>query len=91
MKSVILRETGSENCNVLGKNPMIIVGGPRYEAELQVVGDGKTRPTEFLVEKVLSKRRRNGKTEVLVRWMGLPSKFDSYIDEAVVSQYFPNH
>ena len=37
--------------------------------------------TQYDVEEVLRKRRRKGKTQVLVRWLGWPSKFDTWIDE----------
>jgi transposase InsO family protein len=53
--------------------------GAFYEAELQQTGDGK-RPTIFHVEKVLSRRTINGQNQVLVHWLGLPKKYDSWID-----------
>ena len=37
--------------------------------------------TQYDVDKVLRKRKRNGKTQLLVHWVGWPSKFDSWIDE----------
>ena len=37
--------------------------------------------THYDVEEVLRKRRRKGKTQVLVHWLGWPSKFDSWIDQ----------
>jgi hypothetical protein len=55
------------------------VKGGFYEAEVQKTGDG-TRPTVFHVEKVLNRRVENGTNQVLVHWLGLPKKFDSWID-----------
>ena len=55
------------------------VKGGFYEAEVQKTGNG-TRPLIFHVEKVLNRRIANGQNQVLVRWLGLPKKFDSWID-----------
>ena len=55
------------------------VKGGFYEAEVQKTGDG-TRPTVFHVEKVLGRRTANGTNQVLVHWLGLPKKFDSWIN-----------
>lgn len=53
------------------------ITGSFYESELQKVRvDDKT---EYKIEKVLRKRKRNGKEEVLVRWMGWAPKHDSWI------------
>ena len=37
--------------------------------------------THYDVDEILRKRKRNGKTQLLVHWVGWPSKFDSWIDE----------
>ena len=37
--------------------------------------------THYDVDEILHKRKRNGKTQLLVHWVGWPSKFDSWIDE----------
>lgn len=49
-----------------------------YEPELvQVVKDDDM----YIVEKVLKKKKLNGKTKYLVKWKGYPEKFNSYVDE----------
>ena len=54
-----------------------ILHGTFYEEELQKV----TPPEIFKVEKVLKERRtRNGK-EYFVKWMGYPTKFNSWISD----------
>lgn len=35
----------------------------------------------YLVEKVLRSRKRGGQTQLLVRWRGWPSKYDSWVNE----------
>ncbi|XP_060578728.1 uncharacterized protein LOC132735754 [Ruditapes philippinarum] len=56
------------------------VEGTFYSSELQKVQ--KSRDDIFKVEKVLKRRRRNGLTEVLVKWLGYPRKFNSWIKES---------
>ena len=56
--------------------------GTFYSSELQRVD--KTRDDLFKVEKILKRRRRNGLTEVLIRWLGYPKKFDSWVKETDV-------
>ena len=53
--------------------------GTFYEQELQAVNVDES--TEYYVEKVLRKRTRWGKREVLVRWLHWPKKYDSWIPE----------
>ena len=53
--------------------------------ELQkVIVDGDT---QYDIEKIIRKRKRRGKSQVLVHWVGWPSKFDSWIDEARVKDF----
>ncbi|KAK3087426.1 hypothetical protein FSP39_005823 [Pinctada imbricata] len=51
--------------------------GNFYQSELQkaVIDDNAT----YTVEKVLRKRKRNNKEEVLVKWLGWDKKFNSWI------------
>ena len=43
--------------------------------------------TQYDIEKIIKKRKRQGKTQVLVHWVGWPSKFDSWIDEDEVKDF----
>ena len=50
--------------------------GQFYEAELNKVSmDSKTL---FLIEKVIKRRKRQGKTELLVKWLDYPSSMNSW-------------
>ena len=53
------------------------VDGSFYEYELQPVT--KTSDDMWKVEKIIRRRRRKGKAEILVKWMGWPVKFNSWI------------
>jgi len=54
------------------------IKGKFYESEIQkVVKDVKDY---FDVEKILKTRRRGGRIEYLVKWLGYPSKFNSWTD-----------
>ena len=56
-----------------------------YEPELQLVTIDPT--TEYRVEKILKRRVRNKRKEVLVHWLHWPKKYDSWIPEADVKDY----
>lgn len=51
-----------------------------YQPELQKVN--KESDTTWKIEKIMKERKRNGVKEALVRWMGWPKKFDSWITES---------
>ena len=52
--------------------------GGFYEHEIQTVED----PEEYRIEEVLqSKKVRGGKTVHLVKWLGWPSKFNSWVED----------
>lgn len=55
-----------------------VIKGRFYEPELQIVV--KTREDEYIVEKVLKTRKRNGRLEHYVKWRGYDSKFNSWTD-----------
>ena len=55
------------------------IAGIFYGQELQKVI--KTDDV-FRVEKVIKERTRKGKKEYLIRWLGYPSKFDSWLQAA---------
>ena len=61
------------------------VDGTFYEPELQPVTIDPT--TEYRVEKILKRRVRNKRKEVLLRWLHWPKKYDSWIPEADVKDY----
>jgi hypothetical protein len=52
------------------------IKGRFYEQELQKVI--KSAEDEFIVEKVLKTRKRNGRVEHFVKWRGYDSKFNSW-------------
>lgn len=52
--------------------------GSYYEQELQ-----RVKPTDiFIIEEVITRRKRKGKTQYYVKWKGYPSSSNSWIDEA---------
>lgn len=59
------------------------IKGKFYEPELQKV---KKLTDVFQIEKVLKTRKRKGKVEYLVRWLGYPPKFDSYVDSLILNK-----
>ena len=61
------------------------VKGTFYETELQAVNVDSA--TEYHIEKILKRRVRNRRKEVLVQWLQLPKKYDSWIPEADVKDY----
>ena len=51
--------------------------GAFYEKEIQ----GVEEPDEYLIEEVLKKKKiRGGKTLYLVKWLGWPSQFNSWVE-----------
>lgn len=58
------------------------ISGSFYEAELQ--RSSLPNDVEYKIEKILKKRTRKGKKEVLVKWEGWHKKFNSWIPEADV-------
>lgn len=54
-----------------------LIQGTFYASELQKVL--KDEKTVWRIDKILRKRKVRGKEEVLVRWLGWPKKFDSWI------------
>ena len=43
---------------------------------------------EFKIEKVIKRRRRNGVTEIFVKWKGWPEKYNQWIAEDDVTRRF---
>ena len=56
------------------------IQGTFYGQELQKV---KIADDVFIVEKVVKTRTRNRKREYLVKWLGYPDSFNSWVDEFV--------
>lgn len=50
-----------------------------YEQELSSVSKSVLRDEEFEIEEILDTRGRGKNKEVLVRWAGHSSKFDSWV------------
>ncbi|XP_033759153.1 uncharacterized protein LOC117341414 [Pecten maximus] len=59
------------------------ISGTVYESELQRVIDPES--LQYRIERVLKKRLRNRKKQLLVKWMGWPSDYNSWIDADAVS------
>ncbi|XP_067650417.1 uncharacterized protein [Haliotis asinina] len=57
-----------------------MIKGTFYTSQLQKVNKGED--IEWQVEKILKRKRMNGKTFALVWWLGWPSSFDSYVEES---------
>jgi len=55
-----------------------LIKGKFYEPEVQKVIKGDDE--QFDVEKIIKTRRRAGKIEYLVKWLGYPDKFNSWTD-----------
>jgi hypothetical protein len=55
------------------------VKGKMYELELQAVD--KPADDFYLVERVLRTRRRGGKVEHLVKWLGYPESMNSWVED----------
>jgi hypothetical protein len=60
------------------------IQGTFYASELQRVS--KDEETIWRIDKVLRKRKVRGKEEVLVRWLGWPKKFDSWIPKRDIKE-----
>ena len=58
-----------------------LVSGTFYSNQLKKAHE----QTNYLVEKVLRRRTRRGQKELLVRWRGWPTKYDSWISAEDVS------
>ena len=59
--------------------------GTFYTPELQAVNVDPS--TEYHIEKILKRRVRNKRKEVLVHLLHWPKKYDSWIQEAKVKDY----
>ena len=61
------------------------IKGTFYETELQRVYAGED--TEYNIEKIEKRRQRNRVKEVLIKWMGWPRKFNTWIPASEVKNY----
>ena len=61
------------------------IDGYFYEVELQRVT--KNAESAFRIEKVLKQRRRQGRQELYVKWLGWPAKFNSWVKETDIQAY----
>ena len=61
------------------------VEGTFYEPQLQAVNVDLT--TEYHIDKIVKRRVRNKRKEVLVSWLHWPKKYNSWIPEAAVKDY----
>ena len=58
----------------LNNEPLL---GTFYAIELQKINADAS--TEYQIEKILRERKKNGKKEMLVRWLGYSKEFDSWV------------
>jgi hypothetical protein len=56
------------------------IEGSFYDQELQLV-DEKLRGVYLVEEVIKTRKRKDGKKEMLVKWLGYPSSFNSWISE----------
>ena len=56
------------------------LAGTFYHEELQKVRE----PEEYAVETILERKKIGGKKMVLVKWMGYPDEFNSWISESEI-------
>ena len=61
------------------------IEGTFYEPELQKVLISSD--TLYRVQQVLQRRKQGKKTQVLVKWWGYPTSFNSWIDERALVDY----
>lgn len=61
--------------------------GTWYAQELQKVA---LKNNVYKIESILGQRKVNGKIQYLVRWLGYPSSYDSYIDKSQLIQNYKN-
>jgi hypothetical protein len=61
------------------------IAGSFYQDELQKIEVDED--TIYRIEKVIRRRNRRGRREVLVKWYGWPDKFNSWIPEADLQNY----
>ena len=59
-----------------------IIRGSFYAAELQRV----IPPELFDIESVIDQRKRKGKTEYLIKWLGYPASFNSWVPESFMKR-----
>ena len=59
-----------------------------YEPELQLAYIGEE--TEYKIEKIIKRRKRNKQQKILVKWKGWPEKFNSWILEKSVRDFTLN-
>ena len=60
------------------------IKGTFYQQQLQKVD--VSDEDNFKIEKILKRRRRNGKNQVFVKWLHWPKKFNQWIDEDTITQ-----
>ena len=53
-----------------------------YKEEVQVV----KKPEEYRVEYVVRERKRGGKKEYLIKWLGYPTSFNSWVGEDAIKR-----
>nr|XP_055049768.1 uncharacterized protein LOC129435990 [Misgurnus anguillicaudatus] len=65
-----------------------IIDGVFYEEELQKIIVCKDKA--FKVEKILGEKKQGRNTLVLVKWLGWPAKFNSYVDKKALVDLQPS-
>ena len=61
------------------------IEGTFYEQELQKVV--VTKDKVYRIEKVLQQRKRGRRTQVLIKWLGYPESFNSWVDKSSLVAY----
>ena len=58
------------------------IQGSYYKEEVQVVD----KPTEYRIENIVQTRKVGGKKQYLIKWLGYPRHFNSWVGEDAITR-----
>lgn len=62
-----------------------LIKGTFYRHELQKIEKSDTGL--YKIEKIIKRKQKSGKTQVLIKWLGWPSKFNSWVSKNEIKEY----